>query len=234
MLITQPAKVTEVFLILHERANRPLDREFEYMTGRLRAELQNGEFGPALDPDAEMRARILGERLRGFELKSIVTESFVTPAETARVIAMAAGLNPTSQIRYDSRMLEGDLSYLSQSRFDELGNIEADGDPNATLKDWMNQNPRDFDALVAAHISVWNDTVQEFVGNRIAFVLHVEGFLLLTALLLGLDAKKLGRIQISRGSPVHVRLHPERDVVVSITNEYFWTRQSRTPFGQYG
>lgn len=233
MLITQPAKATEAFLILHERANRPRDLEFEYMTGQLREELHNLEFGPALDSDAELRARKIGEQLRGLRLKTIVTESFVTPAETARLIALGASLDLESQIRYDSRICESDLSYLTRHRFNKLGAIEADGDPNATLKDWINEQPCEFDSLVAAHVSVWNDYILEFSGHSIAFVLHVEGFLLLTAMLLGLDAKKIGRIHIPRGHPTHVRLHPKRELVVSIANEHFWIKQSRIPFDQY-
>ncbi|MCK6478486.1 MAG: histidine phosphatase family protein, partial [Phycisphaerales bacterium] len=175
-----PAKPTEVFLLLHERANRPSELEFEYMTGKLRDQLEERRYGPALAEEGVARAERLGTCFKGAKVKRIFTDSFVTALETAKAVARAAGLDPATQVTHDMRIRESDLSYLSKARFTELGALEQGENPNATLRDWMDSCPNDFRSLVSAHLSLWNDLMIKEAGNSFAMVLHVEGVLLLT------------------------------------------------------
>jgi broad specificity phosphatase PhoE len=232
-LSIHPNKVTEIFLILHEHANRPPGLEYEYMTGRLRQQLEEGVFGRDLSPEGERRARKMGRCLKGLDIDFIVTEDFSTPRATAQLIAKAGRTDKPIPVNLDERICESDLSYLTRDRFEQLGNAEADGDPNATIRDWMEQCPGDFSALVSKHIEAWNNVVNANTGKRFAFVLHVEGFLLYPTLLFGLPPEKMACIHIPRAHPLHVRLYPAHLPLVSFGDEDYWRSKPLTIFGQY-
>jgi len=227
-----PKEATEVFLILHEQANRPADKEFEYMTGQLRDELERKAYSRVLTEDGEQQARAVGKQLKGVDLQAIVTEDFSVPRETALIIAeeLNGGKVP---IITDPRIRESNLSYLTPSRFQYLSEIERAKDPNAVLRDWMRECPDDYESLVLDHVSIWNEFTRKFTGKRFAFVLHVEGFLLYPVLLLGLGPGHIGSIHIPRGHPVHARLLPDERPVISIGDEQFWRERPRAIFGQW-
>jgi broad specificity phosphatase PhoE len=232
-LLLHPRKPIEVFLILHEQANRPAALEYEYMTGALRAELERRAFGRALTQKGERRARTLGRRLSGLGVAFILTESFVTPLETARLLARSAGGSATIPVVTDTRIRESDLSYLTRRRFLALGKTEAAGDANAGIRDWMEQRPDDFAKLVDAHVSLWNEVVVTNPSRKFALVLHVEGILLYAALLLGAPPGRIASLHIPRGHPLHVRLFPHQPPLVSLGDESHWQSRPSMIFGQY-
>jgi len=233
-LSIHPDKVTEVFLILHERAHRPPELEYEYMTGQLRQQLEEKAFGQELTRVGARRARKIGKHLHELNLACIVTENFSTPRVTARFIAKAAGDEKPIPIILDDRICESDLSYLTRERFQQLGQAEKTGDPNATVRDWMEHCPKNFADLVSKHITVWNEILDNHTGQRFAYVLHVEGMLLYPALLLGLPPEKMACLHISRTHPIHVRLYSNRSPLLSLGDEEYWKNQPLTIFGQYG
>lgn len=233
-LSVHSSRTMELFLILHEQAYRPEGLEYEYMSGRLAKKLTDREFGRVLTVDGERRARKLGRRLAGLGLAFVVTGDFITPLEASRVIAGAAGNGRTLPVVTDSRLRESDLSYLTRKRFRALGRAEAQGDPNATIRDWIDQRPADFADLVAKHISFWNELVEANGGKKVAIVLHVEGLLLYPVLLLSSPPEKLACFHIPRAHPVHIRLFPDRPPLVSFGDESYWAKRPATLFGQYG
>ena len=232
-LRTHPSQATEVFLILHEHARRPEGREYEYMTGQLRHTLERTECGRALTEEGERRAREMGKRLSHVDLAFIVTEGFITPRETARLVAEEAANGERIPIIEDPRVRESDLSHLSRPRFDELSKQEREVDPSAAIRDWMQQRPEDFNDLVAGHIELWNQFLDAHAGKRFAFVLHVEGLLLYPLLLLGLQPEKITCLLVPRAHPVHVRLYAHRDPLLSFGDEDYWRVRPLTIFDQY-
>lgn len=203
------------------------------MTGQLRQQLEERAFGRDLTPKGERRARKIGTCLKGLGPSFIITEDFCTPRVTAQLIAKAASNQEPVPVILDNRICESDLSYLARDRFLQLGNAEAVGDPNATIRDWMEQCPEDFANLVSKHIDVWNEVVGANPGKRFAFVLHVEGFLLYPTLLLGLPPEKMVCLHIPRAHPLHIRLYPGHPPLVSFGDEDYWRSQPLTIFGQY-
>ena len=228
-----PGTATEVFLILHEHAHRPQGCEYEYMTGQLRQNLDQNAFGRVLTFEGEERAREVGRRLKGVGLSFIVTESFSVTLETARLVSEESRDNGSVPIMKDARIRESDLSYLSKKRFQELGEAEEHSNPNATIGDWMRRCPTDFEHLVAGHVELWNELLSAHSGERFAFVLHVEGFLLYTVLLLGLEPQMIGSLHIPRAHPIHVRLYQKQNAVISFGDESYWKTRPVTIFGQY-
>jgi broad specificity phosphatase PhoE len=233
-LLVNPKRLTEVFLILHERAHRPEDLEYEYMTGKLAEQLEQRAFGPALTAAGRRRARQVGKRLGGLGLSFMVTDPFITVAETAKVIASAAEAEEAVPVTTDRRIRESDLSYLTRRRFESLGRAEAAGDPNATIRDWLEHRPEDFADLVSQHTSLWNQLVEANSGKKFALVLHVEGFLLYPTLLLGSPPERMVCLHVPRAHPVHVRLFPDRLPLTSLGDEWYWNARPATLFGQYG
>lgn len=232
-LVLNPRKSTEIFLILHERAHRPKGLEYEYMTGRLVKELGRKAYGKVLTPAGQRRARSVGKFLASAGLALIVTDDFIVPYETAFLIAKAAGRRKAIPVHTDQRVRESDLSYLSRARFTSLGETEAAGDPNATIRDWIHLHPEDFEDLVCGHVALWNELVSQNAGSKYALVLHVEGFLLYPTLLLGCPAENMISLHIPRAHPVHVRLWPNRLPVVSFGDEHYWKSRLPTIFAQY-
>ena len=229
-----PTKATEIFLILHEAAYRPAGMEYDYMVGKLIPHLEGKTYGRILTPAGATRARRIGKNLNDVGLARIVTGEFITCRESARLIAEAAGipLNPVEVVT-DGRISESDLSYLSKARFKALGKAEAAGDPNAALRDWMNHQPDDFARLVEGHIELWNELMNRGTGKKFALVLHVEGFLLLSALALGCSPRGMVSMHIPRAHPVHIRLWPDRPPVVSFGDEVYWRTGNSSIYGQY-
>jgi len=232
-LVCNPRRITEVFLILHEKTNRPSDLEYEYMTGKLVSRISTGDFGAVLTPEGCRRARALGRRLAGVDLTAIYADDFIVPQETARLIAFGMGSERTVPVFKDGRLGESDLSYLTRRRFQQLGRLEAAGDPNATIRDWIEHCPNDFANLVSRHVEAWNEIIRAHVGRKLALVLHVEGFLLCPALLLGLTGDRMTSLHIPRAHPAHVRLFPDRPPLVSFGDESYWIARPKTIFGQY-
>lgn len=228
-----PLKPTQVFLILHERAHRPKDLEYEYMTGNLTGELQRRAYGRVLSLEGEHRAQNVGKLFAPLKLSFIVTDDFIVTYETSRLIAKAAARGKTMPIYTDCRIRESDLSYLTRSRFRALGKTEAAGDPNATIRDWMQRCPKDFAGLVSNHIDVWNELLRTQAGKRFAMVLHVEGFLLYLTLLMGCHPQQIVSLHIPRAHPIHVRLWPSRPPVISFGDERYWKSGLPSIFAQY-
>jgi broad specificity phosphatase PhoE len=233
-LVVHPKRPVEVFLVLHERANRPAALEYEYMTGALRSALGRRIFGPALTDNGMQRAREVGRRLSGLRVKFILTEPFVTPLETAKVLARSAGQRPPIPVITDTRIRESDLSYLTRRRFEALGKAEAAGDPNAAIRDWMTQRPVDFAELVRGHVDLWNEVVAANPSRKFVLVLHVEGLLLYAALLLGAPPRRMASLHVPRAHPIHVRLFPRQPPLVSFGDESHWASRPATIFGRYG
>lgn len=233
MINLRPEKPTEVFLVLHETAYRPPGLEYEYMTGQLRTEIQQGKFDRVLAPAGEDRARRLGPLFSQLNLAFVLTDEFPVPLETARCIVAHADSNKATPIRTDTRVRESNLSYLTRTRFEALGKLEAAGDPNAALRDWMDHSPDDFGSLVKGHADLWNDVLSEAAGKTFALVLHIEGFLLYPTLVMGSAPERMTSLHIPRDHPVHIRLWPDRDPVVSFGDENYWRALVPTIFGQY-
>jgi broad specificity phosphatase PhoE len=232
-LIRNPKRMTDVFIILHEKCKRPSELEYEYMTGKLKARIDDRAFGGVLMPDGRRRARALGRKLAGLDLAAIYVDDFIVARETARLIARGTGAEPAITVATDRRLCESDLSYLTRRRFQELGKREANGDPNATIRDWVDRCSEDFASLVSQHVDIWNEIVTAHEGQKVAIVLHVEGFLLYPALLLGLAPEQIVSLHIPRDHPVHVRLFADRPPLVSFGDDSYWLNRPTTIFGQY-
>lgn len=214
-IIRYPEKLTEIFLVMHEQAYRPEGLEFDYMVGNLREDLDNNIYGRYLTVGGEERAKAVGQCIKDVKPEFIVTEDFATPRETARIIAQEAGIAEQISIIFDNRICESNLSYLSKSHFKTLVISEHEGDPNAAIRNWMQNMPDDFDRLIANHLQLWNEMVIKHHGAKFLYVLHVEGILLYLTLLLGLQPTKMCSLHIARSNPIHVRLFPDKDPVIS-------------------
>ncbi len=218
---------------MHEQAYRPEGLEFDYMVGNLREELNNNAFRKLLTIEGENRARAIGISLRTMMPDVIVTEDFATPRETARIISEVAGVGKPISLVFDKRICEGKLSYMSKKHFKELVKIENEGDPNATIRDWISNSPEDFDNLVKMHIDTWNEQIKSYSGERIVFVLHVEGVLLYPTLLLSLKPKMMCCLQIPRSLPINIKLFPDKDPVIRFGITNYCSSLSKSIFSQY-
>jgi broad specificity phosphatase PhoE len=211
-ITTRTSRTTEILLILHEQALRPSNLEYEYMTGRLIDDLDSGRFGRPLTDDAYGRATLLGERLRGYGYSTIYTDNFITPLETARVIAENINDAQTS-LMIDRRIRESRLFYLDRQRHQSLVSRVQSGHANAILDDWMDRCPNDLDDLVDGHTELWNDVVRLRQGQKVILILHLEGFLLYPTLLLGLQPSDMSKFNIPRGNPVHILLSDQAPLI---------------------
>ena len=86
MRLDRPKKSTDVYFILHESARFPADLFFDYMVGNLRQNLQDQEYGLPLTKEGYKRAEQVGKRLKDKNTVEIITDEFITPFETAKVI----------------------------------------------------------------------------------------------------------------------------------------------------
>jgi hypothetical protein len=166
-------------------------------------------------------------------LAFILTDSFVTPFETAQILATSIDKPGWIPVLTDQRICESDLSSLTRARFERLGEAEAGGDPNAAIRDWIEQRPDDVADLVSRHVGLWNETVLANAGKKFAMVLHVEGLLLYPVLLLGAAPTQMVSLHIPRAHPIHVRLFPDRPPLLSVGDETYWTSVPSSIFGQY-
>jgi len=233
MINLRPEKPTEVYLVLHETAYRPPGLEYEYMTGQLRDDIRQRKYERVLAPSGEARARRLGPLFSQLNLAFVLTDEFPVPLETARCLVTRTESNNATPVRTDARVRESNLSYLTRARFEALGKLEAAGDPNAALRDWIDHSPDDFASLVKGHADLWNEVLSEAGGKNFALVLHIEGFLLYPTLAMGAAPERLTSLHIPRDHPVHIRLWPDRDPVISFGDENYWRALVPTIFGQY-
>lgn len=212
MKLNNSTRPTDVYLILHESAGCPANLFYEYMIGDLRQNLQDQEYGLPLTDEAYQRARQVGRRLQGKGIAEIVTDAFVTPLETAKVIAKEIG-NP--RIITDTRIAESDLSYLTRGRLTELEQKSKD-DPFIFTRDWYKQASQDeIERLVQGHTNIYNESIKRNDGKAFAFVLHVEGMQIYLSKFLGLPPDKMVDMHFRRGNYVHAKVFPDRDPVVS-------------------
>lgn len=209
---TRTAKQTEILLVLHEQALRPPELEYEYMTGRLIKQLENGRFGTPLTDDGYYRARQIGERLRFAGYTTIYTDKFVTAYETARIIAQYCK-GGAATVMIDNRIRESRLTYLDRNRYSQLMCSIREGHVNAIVEDWINNHPAEFDDLVSAYVELWNDIIRSHEGQKTVVVVHLEGLLLFPSLLLGLDCRQMTKINVPRGIPLHILLSDEPPLI---------------------